>query len=241
MEGEAEGISRYRFKLDKIVSVVYTINSRCYKWPLLKQGKEIMMKTVIGLVFTGLVVALCHPAYARDLAQGTIEMGGGLDLSAGSVEREYSTGASEDIDSMTMDFSVLYYLAANTGIGLSLSYEDQDSNSGDESLETTAYILGPVLSYNISLQARTSIKLQGSVGIVKIDETYSNSGYVGNLRTTLKGYAWQARANFCYFVADAVSFDLYLGYQSISTEEDTYNVDYDVNGLHAGVGLSAYF
>lgn len=189
------------------------------------------MKNIILTSTAISLLCLSTAGYARDLNKGTIEIGGGLNLSM--ISEEYKAQDAEDpleIDSRNFAANVLYYVAPNIGLGINWNYQSEEAKFGDSEWETTTSMIGPVAAYNISLGSNTSLKLVGSV--VRASEENGDS--------TLEGFGWTLGGQFHYFLNDFVSLNGSLKYVSISLEDDDSNNELDNTSFRAGVGLSIY-
>lgn len=188
------------------------------------------------------LLVLMNSSYAHNLAKGTLEIQGTMDLSFNSIETDTGDSDSEDEDSIAMSVSGFYYVLNNIGVGLSLYFEDYDSTSVDGNYNSKMYILGPALSYNISLDTKLSLKIQGAIGVIKGEGDYDG----GDVSTD--GKSWQYGGMLSYFVNDNVSINFYLGmisYEMDNTISDLYGYKYtyesDVKGFRSGIGLTTYF
>lgn len=184
-----------------------------------------MKKFILG---TSLITLTClsATASARNLSQGTIEVGGNSNFSLSSLETEVGN-SSFDTDSTTFDINGLYYVQPNLGVGLIWNYDTTDSDG----FESTTNFIGPAVAYNISLDPKMSLKIGGSLGLASYEDDSNNDA---------DGFGWELSGKLSYYVIDSVSVDGSVGYSSLSMEDD-FNNEMDITGLSLGVGLSAYF
>lgn len=200
----------------------------------LNQRKIIMKNVILGASIIGLT-CLSATAFSRDLAQGTIEIGGGLDLSLGSSEMDITGSDTIDTDTTTLSASGLYYVAPNIGVGLTWDYDSTEVGEAGYKSEESSNFIGPVASYNLSLNDKTSLRFLGALGLASIEMEDSFSG-----TTTIDGFGWAVGAQLSYFLTDSVSIDGYLSYMSLSLEEDESKTDVDSTSFGPGVGLTVY-
>lgn len=192
--------------------------------------KNIMLSTaVIGLL------SLSTTGHARDLNQGTIEIGGDLDLSMVSLEVKPEGGDKVETDTTTLSASALYYVVQNVGVGITWDYMSDEAKVAGDKAETTTNMIGPTAAYNISLNDKTSLKVLGAV-------VMSSTELSGTSISTTKidGFGWTIGGQLSYFLNDFVSLNGSLQYLSLSLEEDDTKTDVDTTGFGAGVGLSVY-
>lgn len=189
------------------------------------------MKNIILTSTAISLLCLSTAGYTRDLNKGTIEIGGGLNLSM--ISEEYKAQDAEDtmeIDSRNFAADVLYYIAPNIGLGINWNYVSAEAKAGDSEWETTTSMIGPAAAYNISLSGNTSLKLGGSL-VMASRETEESS---------IDGFGWTLGGQYTYFLNDFVSLNGSLEYVSLSLEDDDSNNEFDNTSFRAGVGLSIY-
>jgi len=201
---------------------------------LINQRKIIMKNVILGASIIGLT-CLSATAFSRDLAQGTIEIGGDLDLSLDSSELDITGSDTMDTDTTTLNATGLYYVAPNIGVGLIWNYDSTEVSGAGDKLEESSNLIGPAASYNLSLNDKTSLQFQGALALASIEVKDSFSG-----TTTIDGFGWVVGAQLSYFLTDAVSIDGSLVYTSLSLEEDETKTDVDSTGFGTGVGLTVY-
>ena len=187
----------------------------------------ILSVAVIGLFFVSTAVS-----YAKDLGKGSIEISGDLALSVDSVGLKSKGFDKTTTDTTTLSVDALYYVAPNIGVGLTLTHESIEIKSAGDKNKTTTQIIGPAISYNVSLNDKTSLKLQGAIANVSsdLDDT-----------TTIDGFGWEIGGKISYFLNDFVSIDAGLSYLSASLEDNgSPSIGVDVTGFSTGAGISVY-
>jgi hypothetical protein len=178
---------------------------------------------MIGLILVSTVV------YARDLSPGTISVAGatGLNLSQNTIKIEGMDDLKTDY--LSVEVNSEYYVIKNVGIGLILMYdsEKEDVPGSEDRCETSSRMIGPQVVYNLSINENVSIPAFfafGSASINDGDDEYS-------------GWAWAVGGGLRYFVADHVSFDGYVVYDSMSLED---GIKMDLTEFAGRVGISIY-
>ena len=180
------------------------------------------MKKLLSIILIALLA--CAVSYARDLEQGTVEIGGDLDLSLSTTDED-AGGGTRTTDEINISGGALYYLQQNIGAGLILDYEKSDT----EGFESTMTFIGPIAAYNFSVNEDAGIKVFGGVGLA----FYEDDG-----GADADGFAVILGGRYCYYLTDSVSLDATLSYTSMSLEDS--GADYDSDSISLGVGLSVY-
>lgn len=172
---------------------------------------------------------------AKEIQQGTVEIGGELDLSFSSAEVEPEGSTKTKTDTQTIDTSVAYYFAPNVALGVLWSYENSEATRGTFSTESTTILIGPQLTFNVSLNDKTSFRLKGAVFTSSVEINTSSLETV-----EADGFGWAVQGGLSYFVMESVSLNGGIAYSSLSMEIDTTNEDVDFTNLSIGVGISVY-
>jgi len=179
-------------------------------------------------------VVFSEAILAKEIQQGTVEISGELDLSFSSTEVESGGGRKTKTDAQTFDTSISYYFSPNVGLGVLWSYENSETTDGYFSTEITSTFIGPQLTFNISLDDKTSFRLKGAVFAVSTEVNISSSTAEDD------GFGWAVQGGISYFVMESVSFDGGITYSSLSIEENSSNAGIDATNLSVGVGISVY-
>ncbi len=186
-----------------------------------------MKKTVIVLLALLVVPATL---WAMDINQGKIELSGQTKFNFSKTDIE-ATG-SPDIDVTTFEFQLdgLYYLQKNLGLGLTILYDKTETEVAGASVDSSTFIIGPQVTYNIPLNEKVSLFVNGAVGYATAEFDNADAD----------GWAYQFGGGLKYFLTNSASINGAVSYQSISLEDD-FNNDIDTSGVSVGVGLSIYF
>ena len=183
-----------------------------------------------------LASTLTSPALSKNLPQGTVEIGGDLDIGFTNTETTL-TGSSvgTDTDTRTIEFMVAYYFAQNIGIGILWNNVDTDITSGSFSSNTNTNLIGPTIILNHSLSEPLNLVFRGA--LVLSDTTVSSST---TLTEGSDGNGFLIGGGLRYFAAESVSFDFTLDYVSLSEEIHSTNENFDTDGTRLGVGITVY-
>jgi len=177
------------------------------------------------------LVSLLIPALAsaRDLSAGTLQLGGDTNLGFSMTTTDFGGG---DVDTNVFDIGVsgLYYIIPNLGVGAFLDYSNESTEFEDIESDFSSTIIGPQVSYNLSLAEQASAFGTFGLGYAKVDADDAEAS----------GFAWQLGGGIRYFPVSAVSLDGSITYSNVSLEDD-FNNEGDVSDLRIGVGLSFYF
>lgn len=165
----------------------------------------------------------------------TLEIGGDFEFSRSSFKVDVDGEQTIDIDSTTLDTTLLYYIAPDVGLGVLFFVEDVSGTSGGDSIDVRTGALGPLASMNIGLNELTSFRLFGSVFISNTQFTDSSgaSGKADGIGLILGGGP-------SYFITDDVSLNGLLTYTRFSLDAESTDIGVDIDGLSLGVGLSVY-
>lgn len=191
-----------------------------------------MKKVVLPALFAGLM-GVAMGAQARDMAQGTIEVGGDFDLSFSSLSRKSSGSNDTDVDVLDLRFDAVYYVVPNIGLGLLWTYESGTATRAGSSVDFSENAIGPLLVFNMSLNEQTSARLFANIA------KYSGETSSTGITYTSDGTAWTAGGGISYFLNDNVSLNTNLRYLSISIEEED-GTTHDTTGFDVGLGISVY-
>lgn len=195
-----------------------------------------MNKNIIQSAVAIGLLCLSTAGNARNLDQGTVEIGGGLGLNIISIDVKQEGASKEDFDSTALSANALYYVAQNIGVGIAWDYSTSETRRGVYyKYEETSNSIGPMAAYNISLNEKTSLKLGGT--LVKLTSESKETGYV---TSTTDGYGWSLGGQLSYFLNDFVSLDGGLYYVSLSRENNKTKTSIDTTGFSTGIGLSVY-
>lgn len=194
------------------------------------------MRIIRGIVLVFLATAFINVAYSKDIAQGTIEIGGDSSLSISSTDSKYSGGGSDDIDIRTIDLSALYYVSPNVGVGVLWNNLSAEVNDGFTKDEYSQNVFGPIVGYNMSIDPTTSFQFYAGIILFGSfeDKTNGFTNYEGDTSGHILGLTFKK------FLTDSVSFN--AGFSMLSLENDYDgggSSDDDTTNLDAG--LSVYF
>jgi opacity protein-like surface antigen len=190
-----------------------------------KQGGFGMKKAVFVLL------ALFVPAslWAMGIDQGKFELSGTTAFNFSDTTTEIDGSPDVDVTTYSFELDGNYYFMKNVGLGLILLYEDSEVDAGAGDIETSTFFIGPQITYNIPLNEKVSLFVNGAVGYADAE--------VGS--EDADGWGWQVGGGLKYFLTNSASINAALRYQSLSMEDGAGDVDTD--GFNVGVGLSIYF
>ena len=193
-----------------------------------------LKNVVLSAVVAG-VLCLSTTSNARDLNKGTVEIGGDLDLTLFSSDFEPEGFDKTETDGGRLSATISYYVAKNFGIGLLLDYSSEETTFRGNSFDFKSHAIGPIVTWNFSLNEKTSFKIQGA--LVTVD--YESSDSFGNTDGS-DGFGWGIRGQISYFLTDAVSLNTSLSHRTTKLEDDRTGIDLEDKRLEAGLGLSVY-
>jgi hypothetical protein len=177
-------------------------------------------------------------SFAKNISIGTIEVGGGSTLNINSYESELENSPYEDtIDTTILSADALYYVRPNLGVGATWYYSsaERSATQGGVQLttETMTSVIGPMVSYNFSINEQTSLKVSGAFLKVSGDDDNNQDK---------SGFGWNTGGKLSYFLNEHISINGNLNYYSYAYEYDNYgqSVDFEENGFNFGVGFSVY-
>ena len=180
------------------------------------------------------ILGLSGIVSAKEISSGSIEIYGDLDFSYSSLKLKPEGSSDVDADKQKISTAVLYYPLNNFGIGLTWEYESSESESNSSKSENSANVIGPGITYNISLSDKLSIKLIAAIAKATAESTSGGS------TTKLDGMAWQGGAGLAYFLTESASLNAGVSYLSYSQEVDSTKQSFDTAGFNVGIGVSIY-
>jgi hypothetical protein len=199
--------------------------------------KRLALAVIIG------ILVMSPSAFAKNLAQGTIELSGKSDLSF--LTNKWKV---EDLEIKTNTFNIKlnpqYYVIDNLALGLGLGYNQVKVEEDGDTNTVSTIDVGPIIGYNISLADKFSIKPW--TGIYYSSYTVKDEPKVGESdETKLSGYSWEIGLDGKMFIMEGFSVDAGLSYKmgkmkiddTEAGDEDTV----DVSAFNVGIGLSVYF
>jgi hypothetical protein len=177
------------------------------------------------------LVTLLLPAIAsaRDISAGTFQLGGDANVafSTGSVD----FGAEEvDVDTFQLGASGLFYVIPNLGLGAFIDHTNTTTEFMGEESDSSSTVVGPQLSYNLSLAEQLSVFGTAGLGYATSEDDDQDAD----------GFAWTIGGGLRFFPVRSVSLDGLVSYSNLNLEDDFDN-EMDVSDLRIGVGLSFYF
>ncbi len=194
-----------------------------------------MKKSILSTV--AILLCLSTASYAQNIKKGTIEVGGGLGIGMNSEEFDVD-GASDDMEVKSTSFSAstLYYIRPNIGIGGTWDYVSREYDLFGNKMEYNDYSIGPIISYNISMDKQIGFKLQG--GAVK----YFSETSVDGSKFEFNGFVWLAKGVISYFITKNISFNGSVAYTfgEIELETNIGDADTDYSNFTSHVGISVY-
>lgn len=181
------------------------------------------MKRLAFVTFMAMMMVSLN-AHAKNLQVGTVELSGTTEFSY--TDQELEDGTDIDIKTTELEVDALYYVLENLGLGLTVSYLEQEF----ENVDSSAFSVGPQVLYNFSVSENASLFLKGSVVYAEAEVDSIDAD----------GWGWSVAGGAKYFINNHVSLNGSVGYASLSLEDD-FNNDADIKGFNFGVGFSLYF
>ena len=193
-----------------------------------------MKKSILSTM--AILLCLSTASYAQNIKKGTIEIDGGLGFDISSSEADID-GVTDDMeeDSKKISASALYYIRPNIGIGGIWKYDISETDYGQSKKEDISYGIGPIISYNVSMDDQISVKLQG--GMLKFGmEDKEND-------TETEGFLWMARGMISYFIVKNVSINGSLAYTfgELEMEQGSSDTDMDTSRFDSSISISFYW
>ena len=188
---------------------------------IMNQGGFGMKKTVIVL----LVLFVPASLWAMDINQGKFELSGQTAFNISKTNLKVTGLGDTDITNYKFELDGHYYFIKNLGLGLFLAWDRTETDAGD----TSTLIIGPQLTYNIPLNEKISLFVNGGVG-------YATATIEDE---DVNGFVWQVGGGLKYFITNSVSMNGTVHYQSLNLEKS--GIHADTSGVNFGVGLSVYF
>jgi len=191
-----------------------------------------MKKSILSIATISLM-CLHTSSFAKNISIGTIEIGGGSTLSIDSRETELENSFDEiTVDTTVLSANALYYVRPNLGVGATFFYDSTEITEQQTSKEVMTSTIGPMVSYNFSINEQTGLKISGA--FLKVSGDAPNN-------TDQSGFGWNAGSQLSYFLNDHVSINGSLKYYSYAYErENVVSIDLEESGFNFGVGLSIY-
>jgi len=177
-----------------------------------------MKKTLIFL----LVLVFPMSLWAMDIPQGKYELTGttSFDFSSSSADRD--GGGDLDTDTITLNFDGQYYLQKNLAIGAFFVYSDIDiDGAGDAS----SWMIGPQVTYNISIDPKLSFFVNGGVGYASYEWGATDED----------GFGIRFGGGLKYFLVNNIAIVGQLRYTWVDLDET------EVDEFNLGIGLSVLF
>ena len=195
------------------------------------------MKTIRLIATFFVVFAGMNNVYAKDISQGTIEIGGDSTLSISSSKSTVKGfSGSEDSDDVSLSLIALYYVAPNVGVGVFWNNEQSKTDDGFNSFKFNANILGPMAGYNMSIGATSSIRF--FAGIILLGDYESKSDGTTLSKGDLSGHVLGAELK--NFLTESVSVNVGINIATIEDDEDGGNKT-ETDSTDLTLGLSVYF
>ena len=174
-------------------------------------------------------LALVFPAsvFAMDIPQGKYEITGTTSFGFSSTSIDVDGGGEADVDTIELNLDAQYYFQKNFAVGAFFEYEDVDADLGGDA---TFWMIGPQATYNISLDEKLSVFLNGGVGYANYE--------IGDVDAD--GFGFRVAGGLKYFFTSNIAAVAQLRYTWLSLDVDNGpDVDYDDFGL--GIGFSFLF
>lgn len=164
------------------------------------------------------------------ISEGVFELSGQTKFNFSKTDIEVTGSPDTEVTSTVIQFDGLYYFKKNLGLGLSVQYDKSETEVDGASLDTSTFLIGPLMTYNIPLKDKFSVFVNGLVGYATLK--------IGN--DDADGWGFQIGGGVKYFPMKSASINATVSYQYIGLEDD-YENDYDASGVNFGIGLSIYF
>ncbi len=201
------------------------------------------MNMTAKLTKTFFIILILIPAFTyAQTEKGNILLGGGIDLSNTTYERE--SFSNQETFSLNFNPKLSYFILDNLALGITLpiSYSKQNSNNNDN--KTTSISIGPALRYYFTFD-RLAIfpELRYSAGGGNLDGPYFDisQGNVVSGTIKFKQSNFNAGLGLAYFLNKNIAFETILSYNKIKTEydNDSYS-DLETSSLGLDIGFQIY-
>lgn len=197
-----------------------------------------MNKFILLLTATTLTI-VSSTTIARDISQGTIMVTGDTSFDDSSLDFSFN-GSTETTDTTEFNVTGAYFVAKNLGLGLMIANEDSDTSGGGTNINSSTNLIGPIISYSISLNPDFNLML--SAGLYKIsgdidDGAGSNANFDGDGKLLM--------ASFAYFIND--TFAVNLGLRKIDSDIDlsafgsSISISSTMKETAMNIGFTAFF
>ena len=181
------------------------------------------------LVLVAAVLCLASSAWAKDIAPGTVEIDGATAIRYTDGEIDFEGEGDVDNSALMVSLGTNYYFMQNLGLGLLLSWTDQEIAD----LSVSEIFVGPQIVYNYSINEPLSVFAAAAVGYQKTEVEVDDDDKVDP-----DGYGWKAGLGLKYFVSDAFAVNASVNYAASYMEYE--GTDWDNTGFLFGAGFSVY-
>ncbi len=190
------------------------------------------------VIFSTIALALmATTAAAHEIDAGRVMFMGDTSLDYSSSEVSAS-GSETTTDKVELNFTSLYFVRPNLGVGLLLGYEDSETDDGTTVEKQSMTMFGPVVGYNISLDHNTSLMLNAGIFTASgdMDDGAGNTG-------DIDGEGYILGAAFAFFLNDNVAVN--LGVRQIDADIDlddgATTTSADMTETAFNVGFATFF
>ena len=202
--------------------------------------KPKIMKRTLHLLVPIALCCICLNAFAQT-EKGKYFVGASTTLNAGVIEhsrvQDNVTSLSERITRFSLTPYAGYFIKDNLALGAELSVSLSNTKDYDynEELRKSSIVFSPFVRYYFGAKkVRPFVRGSGGIGSYKNKYIASSSEYNVESTSTIFYYSLSAGAGF--FLNDAVSIDLELGYSRLSSKDED-----DFKGIQNAFGLNAGF
>lgn len=172
--------------------------------------------------------------FAKEIERGTLEIGGGLDVSYGSHSTKVSQGETSSTDAQNISAILAFYVAPNLAAGLAWDYRSADVTSGGDRFESSLNVIGPLVTLNLGLNDAAALRFTASIG-----KAHSEAGDTFSV-VNVDGLGWSVGGAIRYFLTDSVALDGGIDYLSLSMKESTTSTEVSQSGFSTALGISVF-
>lgn len=198
------------------------------------------MKKISLIIATAFIALASTAAQARDIDQSTIMISGDTSFDNSSADIKLN-GITETSDTTTLNLAGAYFIAKNIGVGVLISNEDTDIDDGTTQSNSAMNMIGPIISYNISLD--TDFSVMFTAGYFNLSGDYDDgAGNVANI----DGDGILLMTTVVYFISDSFAVNLSMRKTDANVDVtlgtfNPINTSGDMEETAMTIGLSAFF
>lgn len=196
------------------------------------------MKKINLTIAAAFITLASGSGQAHDIEQSTIMISGDTSFDNSSADIKLN-GITETSDTTTLSLAGAYFIAKNIGVGLMINNEDTDIDDGTTQSNSAMNMIGPIISYNISLDTDFSVML--TAGYFNLSGDYDDGAGNG---ASIDGDGVLLMATVAYFIADNFAVNLSMRKTDANVDVTLFNSNStsgDMEETTMTIGLSAFF